>query len=114
VDALLFDQKLQGVRVCDVGSGEAKELTLDGLFISIGRSPATTLFQGQLALDEHGYIVADETTSTSVDGVFAAGDCADPDYKQAVSAAGTGAQAALEVQNYLGAVSGTAEKPVRS
>lgn len=101
VDALLFDQKLQGVRVCDVGSGKARELTLDGLFISIGRSPATTLFQGQLALDEHGYIVADETTRTSVGGVFAAGDVRTKTLRQVVTAAADGAVAAHYAEQYL-------------
>ncbi len=101
VDALLFDQKLQGVRVCDVGSGELKRLELDGLFISIGRSPATELFKGQLALDEHGYIVADETTKTSVDGVFAAGDVRTKELRQVITAAADGALAAHYAEQYL-------------
>ena len=102
VDALLFDQKLQGVRVCGVQDGATHELALDGLFISIGRSPATALFQGQLALDEHGYIIADETTRTSVGGVFAAGDVRTKTLRQVVTAAADGAVAAHYAEQYLG------------
>lgn len=104
VDELLFDQKLQGIRVCDVQSGELKKLPLDGLFISIGRSPATALFQGRLALDEHGYIIADETTRTSVAGVFAAGDVRTKTVRQIVTAAADGAVAAHFAEQYLAAL----------
>lgn len=101
VQELLFDQKLQGVRVCGVQDGATRSLALDGLFISIGRSPATALLQGQLALDEQGYIVADETTRTSVDGVFAAGDVRTKALRQIVTAAADGAVAAHYAEQYL-------------
>lgn len=101
VDELLFDQKLRGVRVCDVQHGAMRELALDGLFISIGRSPATALLSGQLALDEHGYIVADESTRTSVEGVFAAGDVRTKALRQIVTAAADGAVAAHYAEQYL-------------
>lgn len=101
-------RKLEGIVL---SSGE--RLAVTGAFVAIGHAPKTAFLKGALELDGAGYVRVSETR-TSAPGVFAAGDCADPDYKQAVSAAGTGAQAALEVQNYLGAVSGTAEKPVRS
>jgi thioredoxin reductase (NADPH) len=78
-----------------------ERLPVTGAFVAVGHAPKTAFLKGALELDEAGYVKVSETR-TSVEGVFAAGDCADPDYKQAVSAAGTGAQAALEVQNYLG------------
>lgn len=105
VDELLFESKLQGVRVCDVKDGAAREIALDGLFISIGRSPATAPFAGQLALDEHGYIVADESTQTSVDGVFAAGDVRTKTLRQVVTAAADGAVAAHMAEQYLATLS---------
>ena len=101
VDELLFERKLQGVRVCDVKDGASREIALDGLFISIGRSPATALFAGQLALDEQGYIVADETTQTSLPGVFAAGDVRTKAVRQIVTAAADGAVAAYYAEEYL-------------
>ena len=105
VDGLLFEQRLQGVRVCDVNGGSAREIALDGLFISIGRSPETALLQGQLALDGQGYIVADESTKTSVDGVFAAGDVRTKTVRQIVTAAADGAVAAHMAEQYLATLS---------
>ncbi len=76
-------------------------LKLDGVFIAIGHKPDTDLFKDQVELDEKGYIKILEKRSTSIKGVFAAGDCADPYYRQVVTAAGTGVEAALEVERYL-------------
>lgn len=86
--------------------GEEKEerfdLPLEGFFLAIGHIPATQVFRGQLDLDSEGYIrVQSPTTRTSVEGVFAAGDCADPIYRQAVSAAGTGCRAAMDAERFL-------------
>ena len=86
--------------------GEADEehydLPIDGFFLAIGHKPNTDLFRGQIELDEQGYIVTKgKTTATSVDGVFVAGDCADPHYQQAVVAAASGCMAALDAQHYL-------------
>lgn len=86
--------------------GEEKEerfdLPLEGFFLAIGHIPATQIFRGQLDLDDEGYIrVQSPTTRTSVEGVFAAGDCADPIYRQAVSAAGTGCRAAMDAERFL-------------
>ena len=82
-------------------SSNIHHLNLDGVFIAIGHKPDTDLFKSQIELDEKGYIKVLERRRTSVKGVFAAGDCADPYYKQAVTSAGTGVEAALEVERWL-------------
>ena len=86
--------------------GEADErrydLPIDGFFLAIGHKPNTDLFRGQLTMDETGYIVTKgDTPCTNMEGVFAAGDCADPNYRQAVVAAGSGCKAAMEAERYL-------------
>ena len=101
VEELLFDEKLMGVRLKDVSTGEERELELDGLFISVGREPATALFRGQLELDDSGYIVAGESTETSVPGVFAVGDVRTKSVRQIITAAADGAAAAHFVEEYL-------------
>lgn len=80
----------------------SRDIAIDGFFLAIGHRPNTAFLEGQLALDEQGYIVTDSvTTATSVEGVFAAGDVANPRYRQAIAAAGTGCRAALDVEHYL-------------
>ena len=101
VEELLHDDRLTGVRVKDVNTGENREISLDGLFISIGRTPETKLLQGQLELDEKGYIPADETTKTSLPGVFAAGDVRTKAVRQIVTATADGAVAAHMAEEYL-------------
>ena len=101
VSQLLSEGKLTGAVLKDVRSGEESALELDGLFISIGRDPATKLFAGQLELDQSGYIVAGESTETSVPGVFAVGDVRTKAVRQIVTAAADGAVAAHYVEEYL-------------
>ena len=93
-----------GVKLRHTGSGELSEIGVDGVFIAIGHTPTTEIFSGKLAMDADGYIVTSPgTTRTSVPGVFAAGDVQDKIFRQAVTAAGTGCMAALEVEKYLAA-----------
>ncbi len=101
VSELLFDKKLEGARIENLKSGNVTDLPLDGLFISIGRSPATELVAGQVELDGQGYILADETTKTNLPGVFAAGDVRTKALRQIVTAAADGAVAAHYAEEYL-------------
>ena len=101
ISRLLGEEKLSGVVLQDVHSGEETQLQLDGLFISVGRNPATELFRGQLELDEGGYIVADESTRTSTPGVYAVGDVRTKQVRQIVTAAADGAIAAHHAEQHL-------------
>ena len=95
---------VRGVRTKNLKTGETRELPMQGLFIAIGHSPNTQLFAKQLEMDPVGYIkVQPGTTRTSVAGVFAAGDAADPVYRQAVTAAGTGCMAAIDAERFISA-----------
>lgn len=100
ISELLYDAKLRGVRLSG-RDGSTEELALDGLFISIGRSPSTELFSGQLKLDPAGYILAGETTKTSIPGVFAAGDIRSKPVRQIITAASDGAAAAYFAEEYI-------------
>ena len=101
VEKLLYEQKLTGVVLLDGRTGERSVLDLDGLFVSVGRKPETELVAGKVELDEGGYIVADESTRTSVPGVFAAGDVRTKALRQIVTAAADGAMAVNSAEEYL-------------
>ncbi|MCW3477090.1 thioredoxin-disulfide reductase [Limobrevibacterium gyesilva] len=98
---------VNGVRLRHLRSGAETRLDVDGVFVAIGHTPTTAVFKGHVALDDEGYIVtAPGSTRTSVPGVFAAGDVQDKVWRQAVTAAGTGCMAALEVEKWLAAQAG--------
>ena len=101
VEEVLGDKKVEGVRIRNVRTGKQEVLKCDGVFIAIGHQPNTALFQGQVELDQKAYIVANEGTATSAEGVFACGDVRDFRYRQAVTAAGDGCRAAMDVESYL-------------
>ena len=91
-----------GIKVRNVKTDAVTDLAVDGLFIAIGHDPATQLFRGKIDMDDEGYILtAPDSTRTSIDGVFAAGDVQDKTFRQAVTAAGTGCMAALEAEKFV-------------
>jgi thioredoxin reductase (NADPH) len=95
-------KSVTGVRLKDVNSGKIKEIACEGVFIAIGHKPNTDMFKGFINIDNEGYIITlPNSTKTSINGVFAAGDVQDKIYRQAVTAAGTGCMAALEADKYL-------------
>ena len=102
VEEILGDgQKVTGVRLRNVKTGEVQEFPTDGVFIFIGHEPNSAIFQGQLALDERGYVLVDRYQRTSVPGVFAAGEIADPRYRQVATSVGQGTMAAMEAEKFL-------------
>lgn len=101
VKELLCNEKLTGLRLQNLQTGEETELACDGLFISIGRKPATELFVNQVELDERGYVVAGESTETTIPGVYAVGDIRTKELRQIVTAVADGAMAAHRAEAYL-------------
>lgn len=98
---VLGDQDVTGVRVRNVKTGEESTLNVEGLFLAIGHQPNTELFKGTIDMDKAGYIVPKEHTMTNIAGVFAAGDVTDHRYRQAVTAAGDGCRAAIDLERWL-------------
>ena len=101
VDEVLGESKVEGLKLRNVATGGTETFPCQGLFLALGHTPNTAVFKGQLDLDEAGFIVCPKWSHTSADGVFAAGDVRDPRYKQAVSAAGSGCQAAIDCERWL-------------
>ncbi len=110
VDEVLGDQVVEGLRIVNNQTGEKEEIAITGLFIAIGHKPNTDIFKGQLEMDETGYVITEgKSTKTNKPGVFASGDVQDKEYRQAVTAAGTGCMAALDAERYLASVESVAE-----
>ena len=101
VEDYTVEGRVTGAKVKNLKSGEITDLACDGIFVSVGRKPNTTLFAGQLELDESGYIKADETTRTGIPGVFAVGDVRTKALRQVVTAVGDGAVAVHFAEEYL-------------
>ena len=101
ITEILHDKRVSGIRVENVKDKTTREIPVDGVFVAIGRVPDTELFKGQLDLDPHGYIIADESTRTNIEGVFAVGDVRTKALRQIVTAAADGANASHYVEEYL-------------
>jgi thioredoxin reductase (NADPH) len=103
IDEIHGDTAVEAATLRNTLTGDIERIDTDGVFVAIGHEPNTSLFEGQLKMDERGYLVlaGDGTTATAVPGIFAAGDVADSRYRQAVSAAGTGSMAAIDAGHYL-------------
>ena len=101
VEDIIGDNEVKSVRVKNIITEQPSDIRTDGVFVAIGHKPNTDLFKGQIELDERGYIKKYEESKTNIEGVFVAGDVYDYRYRQAVTAAGSGCKAALDVINYL-------------
>jgi thioredoxin reductase (NADPH) len=105
IEEVLGDQVVEGLRIVNNRTGEKEEITITGLFIAIGHKPNTDIFKGQLEMDATGYLITKgKSTKTSKPGVFASGDVQDKEYRQAITAAGTGCMAALDAERYLATI----------
>lgn len=101
VEEFLYDDKITGVKLKDTNTGEIRQIQCDGVFISVGRKPATELVRGQLDLDKGGYIIANESTCTNIPGVYAVGDVRTKELRQVVTAVADGAVAVHHAEQYL-------------
>ena len=102
IDEVLGEQVVEGLRMKNNQTGEKETIDITGLFIAIGHKPNTDIFKGQIDMDNTGYIVTKpKTTETNIPGVFASGDVQDKEYRQAITAAGTGCMAAMDAEKYL-------------
>ena len=101
VDEIIYNDKFDGVILKNLKTDEKEKLDVDAVFVSIGRNPASDLFKGQIALDDAGYIIADETTKTNVEGVYVVGDVRTKALRQIVTAVSDGAVAVHHLEEYL-------------
>lgn len=101
VEEILGEDKVIGLKIKNNQTGQTSEMEIDGVFVAIGHKPSTDFLKDQVDLDEKGFIIKKGESVTSVNGVFVAGDVADPRYRQIVTAVGSGAKAALDVETYL-------------
>ena len=102
IDEVIGENVVEGIKIKNNLNNEVSEIKITGLFIAIGHSPNTDIFKGSVEMDDTGYILTDKiSTKTNIPGVFAAGDVQDKDYRQAITAAGTGCMAALDAERYL-------------
>jgi thioredoxin reductase (NADPH) len=101
VQEILGENKVEGMRLRKVDTNEEFEVKTDGVFVAIGHKPNTEIFRGQIEMDDAGYISAEDSTRTNAEGIFVAGDVQDNRYRQAITAAGLGCKAALDVIRYL-------------
>lgn len=110
VSEILGDDAVNKVRLKDTITGEERESNTDGVFIFIGHKPNTQLFEGQLEIDERGYLIVDKLMRTKVPGVYAAGEVADPNFRQVITSAGMGAAAAMQAIHFIQENSATAQE----
>jgi thioredoxin reductase (NADPH) len=101
VEEILGENSVEGLRIKSTRTGEEETVEVDGFFAAIGHVPATGLFEGQVEMDDGGYVLQKEHTMTSVPGVFAAGDVSDTRYRQAVTAAADGCRTAIDAERWL-------------
>jgi thioredoxin reductase (NADPH) len=102
IDEVIGESVVEGIKITNNLNNKVSDIKITGLFIAIGHSPNTDIFKGTLEMDDSGYILTDKiSTKTNIPGVFAAGDVQDKDYRQAITAAGTGCMAALDAERYL-------------
>lgn len=110
IDEVLGEQVVEGLRMVNNKTQEKETIDITGLFIAIGHKPNTDIFKDKLDMDEAGYLITEgKSTKTNISGVFASGDVQDKEYRQAVTAAGTGCMAALDAERYLGTLEGGGE-----
>ena len=102
IDEVLGEEVVEGLKIFNNQTGEKDEIKISGLFIAIGHKPNTDIFKSQLDMDDDGYLITSgKSTRTNLPGVFASGDVQDKEYRQAITAAGTGCMAALDAERYL-------------
>jgi thioredoxin reductase (NADPH) len=104
IDEIEGNGVVQGIKLHNVKTGEAQEMPVDGVFIFIGHYPNSQFLVGQVAMDEHGYVITDEFMRTNVAGVYAAGEIQDPHFRQIATSVGQGVAAAMQLERWLGAL----------